>query len=155
MPATPEQERSGETLRQLRDLNARFIHNHVSNDVAGHDAILHRDFICISSSGKRLGRAEYLQRWASLFDPEVIVYWDTRDEVITLCGTVALVRATNKFTERRPGGEFTGMTCYTDTYVLEGGRWTCLQAQLTDVAPEHWPGDDTIVSVYVKGKRVR
>jgi hypothetical protein len=50
------------------------------------------------------------------------------------------------------GAEVTGMTAYTDTYVREGGRWLCVQAQLTAVAPAHYPGDETIVSVYEKGQ---
>ena len=32
--------RSAETMSELRALNARFIHNFVTNDVASHDAIL-------------------------------------------------------------------------------------------------------------------
>ena len=87
------------------------------------------------------------------FDPTVIVYWDVRDEVITVIGDVALVRATNKHTRRRDGKEFTGMTMYTDTYLLENGSWKCIQAQLTPVDPEHQPADNTIVSVYIEGKR--
>lgn len=144
---------SSQVLVQLRALNARFVHNFITNDVASHDAILHPDFVSISSNGMRLDRAGYLKRWANLFDPEVIVYWDTRDENITLLGPLALVRATNKHIERCNGRDETGMTCYTDTYVLENGRWTCIQAQLTMVAPEYWPPDSTIVSVYLKGER--
>jgi hypothetical protein len=45
------------------------------------------------------------------------------------------------------------MTSYTDTYLFEDGAWKCVQAQLTDVAPEHWPADDTIVSVYIRGMK--
>lgn len=145
--------KSPEALRDLQRLNARFIHNYVTNDVASHDAILHPAFVCIANNGKRIDRATYLKRWADLFDPEVVVYWDTRDELITIIGTCALVRATNKWTERRDGRETTCMTCYTDTYVLENGAWRCVQAQLTDVAKEHWPPDDTIISVYIKGER--
>ena len=32
---------SADTMDELRALNARFIHNFVTNDVASHDAILH------------------------------------------------------------------------------------------------------------------
>jgi len=46
----------------------------------------------------------------------------------------------------------TGMTTYTDTYLFENGAWKCIQAQITAVAPEHYPSDDTIVSVYVEGR---
>ncbi len=130
---------SAETMNELRALNARFIHNFVTNDVAAHDAILHPAFINIWPTGQRWDRAAYLKYWATAFDPKIIVYWDVRDELITIVGDVALVRATNKHTRRRDGQEVTGMTMYTD--------------QLTPVAPEHQPADDTVVSVYIEGKR--
>ena len=98
----------------------------MTNDVPAHDAILHPDFICLSSNGARIDRASYLRRWQNLFDPEVVIYWDTRDELITVHGAVALVRATNKHTERHNGVETTGMTNYTDTYLFEHGAWKCL-----------------------------
>jgi transcriptional regulator with XRE-family HTH domain len=144
---------SAETVNELRALNARFIHNFVTNDVASHDAILHPRFINIWPTGQRWDRATYLKYWATAFDPKVIVYWDVRDELITVIGDVALVRSTNKHTRRRDGKEVTGMTMYTDTYLFENGAWKCIQAQLTPVAPEHQPSDDTIVSVYIEGKR--
>lgn len=140
-----------EQLAWLRKLNARFIHNFVTNDVASHDAILHRDFLAVMSDGSRMGRAAYLRRWANAFDPAIIVYWDYRDELITIAGDVALVRATNKHTIRRGGTDTTGMTTYTDTYVREDGAWLCIQAQLTPVACGAEPGDATIVRVYLEG----
>jgi len=124
---------SDETMNELRALNARFIHNFVTNDVTSHDAILHPGFVNIWPTGQRWDRATYLTYWATAFDPQVIVYWDVRDELITVFGNVALVRATNN--------------------LFEDGAWKCIQAQLTPVAPEHWPADDTIISVYIEGKR--
>jgi hypothetical protein len=50
---------------ELRALNARFINNFITNDVPGHDAILHRDFICIIPMGARVSRIDYLQAWAT------------------------------------------------------------------------------------------
>jgi len=141
-----------ETMSELRALNARFIHNFVTNDVPSHDAILHPGFTGIMSNGMRIDRASYLKRWATAFDPKVIVYWDTRDELITIMGNIALVRATNKHTVRRDGKDATGMTTYTDTYLFENGAWKCIQAQLTPVASEHQPADDTIISVYIEGR---
>lgn len=143
---------SAETMNTLRALNARFINNFVTNDVASHDAILHPSFIDIRPNGRRQDRATYLKHWATGFDPKVIVYWDVRDELITVIGDVALVRSTNKCTRRRGGADVTGMTTYTDTYLFENGAWTCIQAQITAVAPENYPSDDTIVSVYIEGK---
>lgn len=143
--------RSAKAMSDLKELNARFIHNFVTNDVASHDAMLHSDFTAIQSSGARMDRAAYLEKWKSGFDPDIIPYWDVRDELITLIGNVALVRATNKYVVRRNGGDIAGMSTYTDTYVFESGAWKCIQAQITPVAPGNEPGDDTIVSVYLNG----
>lgn len=153
MPAAAAQTDRKDTLAELRALNARFIHNFVTNDVASHSAMMHPDFISIGTKGKRESRADYLKRWTTGFDPEVIVYWDVRDEHITLVDNVALVRATNKCTIRRDGKDTTGMTTYTDTYVFQNGAWKCIQAQIQTLPPESYPGDETIVSVYIKGQR--
>jgi Domain of unknown function (DUF4440) len=141
-----------DTLATLRALNARFIHNFVTNDVASHDAITHPRFICITQSGARVDRASYLRAWATGFDARTLIHWDTRDERIDLFGDVALVRATNKHIHLRAGVEVMGMTCYTDTYLLEQGRWLCIQAQLTTVAPAHYPADDTVINTYIRGR---
>ena len=138
-------------LQALRALNKRFIHNFVTNDVASHDAILHPRFRSITPTGGHIDRAAYLGYWASGFDPDVLTYWDMRDERITLLGDVALVTATNRWVRARGGVDTVGMTCYTDTYVRTSGRWLCALAQLTPVAPENYPGDDTIVVRYLRG----
>jgi ketosteroid isomerase-like protein len=138
-------------LPELQRLNARFIHNFITNDVAAHDAILHPAFTYISGSGRRVDRATYLQEWATGFDANVLPYWDTRDERIVQRGDVALVSAINKYIEQRNGVAHTAMAAYTDTYVREGGRWLCLQAQITPVAEAHWPSDASVVNVYLKG----
>ena len=90
-------------VAELKALNARFIHNYVTNDVDSHDAMMHPDFICIGPKGTRQNRTDYLKQWATQFDPEVVVYWDVRDEVITIIDNVALVRSTNKHTIRQIG----------------------------------------------------
>ena len=138
-------------LAALRALNARFIHNWVMRDVASHDAITHPRFICLGSSGAYTLKPAYLRYWATGFDPAVTIYWDVRDERIDVFGDVALVRATNKHIDLQNGAEVVGMTAYTDTYLRENGRWLCIQAQLTPVAEANWPGDETIVSWYVRG----
>jgi ketosteroid isomerase-like protein len=138
-------------LAELGALNARFIHNFITNDVASHDAILHPRFLYIRSNGQRVERDAYLRAWATGFDPDVIPYWDTRDERIEVFGDTALVRSTNKYVSVENGRETTGMAAYTDIYQREGGKWLCLQAQITNVSPQYWPGDETLVSVYVRG----
>jgi hypothetical protein len=152
-PGTRKEEIVGDdALSQLKALNARFIHNFVTNDAESHDRITHPDFVCISADGRRECKARYIDRWRTGFDPDVITYWDYRDESISVFGSVALVRATNKHVVVSGGTEVTGMTTYTDTYVRDGDGWTCVQAQLTPVAPEHFPPDDTIVRSYVRGQ---
>lgn len=141
-----------DALAELRRLNQTFIHNFVTNDVASHDAIIHERFTCISSDGSHSNRADYLHYWATGFDPDVILYWDYRDERITIFGDVALVGATNRWIRVRDGAEVVGMTTYTDTYLREGGRWRCIQAQLTAVQPAHYPPDSTIVRSYIRGQ---
>jgi|SRR5476649_1955564 hypothetical protein len=137
---------------ELRALNARFIHNFITNDVPSHDAILHKDFICITPTGARVGRADYLKAWATGFDAERIPYYDYRDEVIDVFGTTALLCSTNKRVSLQDGVETTVMTMYTDIYIRENGEWKCIQAQITPVAPANYPPDATIVRKYVKGK---
>jgi hypothetical protein len=91
---------------ELRALNARFIRSFITNDAPGHDAILHRDFICINPMGARVSRADYLSAWATGFDGERIPYYDYRNEVINVVGATALVRSTNKRVSpscQRPG----------------------------------------------------
>jgi ketosteroid isomerase-like protein len=139
-------------IDDLRALNARFIHNFITNDVPSHDAILHPEFICITPTGARVGRADYLKAWASGFDAERIPYYDYRDERIDVFGDTALVRSTNKRIGSKDGVETVGMTMYTDIYVRRDGTWKCIQAQITPVAPANYPSDDTIVRKYVKGR---
>lgn len=147
MPVCPDD------LATLRALNAQFIHNFVTNDVARHDALLHPQFLYIGSDGARVSRADYLSGWATGFDPDVTVYWDVRDEVITVVGDVALVRSANRCVNRVAKTDEVSMTVYTDVYVRAGRNWLCLQAQITRIAPGNEPPDSTIISVYLKGER--
>lgn len=139
-------------LPTLRALNKRFIHNFVANDVPSHDAILHPGFRAIRPNGSLVPRDAYLRNWASGFDPKVITYWDMRGETIEVIGPVALVGAVNRWVRVKDGAETVGITRYTDTYLLENGKWLCILAQLTTVAPEHYPPDGTIVVKYLEGK---
>lgn len=140
-------------LETLSALNKRFIHNFVTNDVPSHDAILHPNFRALYPGGVHIDRASYLQEWAHGFDPNVIIYWDMRDQRINIVGDTALVGATNRWIRVRDGQEVLGMTSYTDTYVYIGGQWLCVLAQLTPVTPENYPADETIVVKYLRGVR--
>src|SRR6476620_198815 len=98
MQLAPSRHQSTETMNELRALNARFIHNFVTNDVASHDAILHPAFINIWPTGQRWDRATYLKYWATAFDPKVIIYWDVRDELISVVAVSSQESSTNKQT---------------------------------------------------------
>lgn len=139
-------------LEQLKKINARFIHNYVTNDTASHNKILHPDFICISSNGQVVNRTDYLNQWATGFDPKVITYWDYRDEFIKIFGTMALVHSINKYTVEKNGKSVTGMSIYTDTYVKQNGEWRCVQAQITALTPDQYRGDASIVRKYINGQ---
>jgi ketosteroid isomerase-like protein len=144
---TPEDD-----MAQLKALNAKFIHNFVTNDAPSHDKIIHEKFQYINSNGKWINRKDYLESWKTGFNSEKIIYWDYRFEKISIIGSTALVRSVNKCTILNNGQETTNMTQYTDVYVKENGGWKCIQAQITNVAPENYPSDDTIVKKYIKGK---
>ncbi len=142
---------SSTDLQTLAALNKRFIHNFVTNDVPSHDAILHPDFRAIYSAGNHIDRVSYLKHWATGFDPQVIIYWDMRDQRINVVGDTALVGATNRWIRVINGVETLGMTCYTDTYVRVGEKWLCILAQLTPVQTDNYPADETIVVKYLDG----
>lgn len=143
---------SQEPVTALRALNAKFIHNFVTNDVGAHNVIIHEGFVCIRPDGARVNRKDYLTRWATAFDPAVIIYWDYRDERIDVFGDVGLVYAVNRHIRCHGGAETIGMTAYTDTYLRQDGVWRCICAQLTAVQPEHYPPDNTIVRQYIRGR---
>jgi ketosteroid isomerase-like protein len=133
-------------MARLRSLNATFIHNFVTNDTVSHSKIIHPAFVCINSLGRKIERKEYLQDWLHGFDG--FVYWDYRDEQISIYGNTALVRSQNKYVFMKDGKEVTGMSMYTDTYIKENGEWKCVQAQLLRVSPENYSSDETIVRKY-------
>jgi len=130
----------------LKKLNAKFIHNFVTNDTASHNLIIHKDFVRISSEGQFVGRKEYLDNWAHGFDG--FIYWDYRQEDIRIFGNMALVHSQNKYIVLKDGKEITGMSMYTDTYIKENGLWKCVQAQISKLAPEYFAGDESIVRKY-------
>lgn len=133
-------------IAALKKLNAKFIHNFVTNDTAAHNLIIHKDFICITSEGQSIDRQTYLNNWAHGFDG--YTYWDYRNEDIKVFGNTALVHSQNKYVVIKEGKEISGMSMYTDTYIKENGQWKCVQAQLSKVAPTYFAGDETIVRKY-------
>ncbi|MBK7306754.1 MAG: nuclear transport factor 2 family protein [Chitinophagaceae bacterium] len=133
-------------MTQLKKLNAAFIHNFVTNDVAAHSLIIHKDFIRISSDGQCTGRKKYLEDWAHGFGDTK--YWDYRNEDIKIFGNMALVHSQNKCIIIQDGKELISYWMYTDTYIKENGEWKCVQAQIGKVTPENFARDETIVRKY-------
>lgn len=133
-------------LARLKALNADFIHNFVTSDTVAHNKIIHKDFIEITSAGKYVSRKDYMEDWAHGFAG--LVYWDYRGEDIKIFGNTALVHARCKFISIKEGKEVVGINTYTDVYIKENGDWKCIQAQITKVAPENFPGDETIIKKY-------
>jgi hypothetical protein len=133
-------------MEALKKLNAKFIHNFVTDDVVSHSLIIHQDFVRISSDGEVTGRKKYLEDWAHGFGD--IKYWDYRNEDIKIFANMALVRSQNKCIVIEDGKEMISFWMYTDTYIKENGEWTCVQAQIGKVSLEHFAGDETIVRKY-------
>jgi len=133
-------------IEKLKALNATFIHNFVTNDIVSHNEIIHHEFVCITSDGRTVGREEYMKNWQHGYDG--YVYWDYRDEHISIIGKTALVRSQNKYVVIKDGKEISGMSIYTDTYIMEKGEWKCVQAQLGNVSTANYANDDTIIRKY-------
>jgi hypothetical protein len=115
----------------LSKLNAKFIHNFVTQDAATHDQIIHKDFVCIESTGAIVQRDAYIKGWATGYRDSGYKTFDYTDEFIRIFGSTALIRSRTVYTKEKDGVIISGSSIYTDTYVKENGRWLCVQAQIT------------------------
>lgn len=120
-------------LDQLKQLNAQFIRNYITQDVASHNQIIHKDFVCIQNSGVIMGRDEYLADWAHDYSGSGFTEFAYSDEHIRIFGDFALVRSKTTWTREVNGKVLRGSSIYTDTYRKENGRWWCVQAQITPI----------------------
>jgi ketosteroid isomerase-like protein len=120
-------------LAQLKAINAQFINNYVTQNVAAHDKIIHKDFVAIQSNGTIIDRATYLKMWATDYTQSGIEKFDYTDELIRIFGNIALVRSKNTYSGTSNGQKFEGATIYTDTYMKENGQWRCIQVQITPI----------------------
>ena len=102
-------------LQQLQELNAKFINNFLTQDAAAHAQIIHKDFVCIESSGAIVDRENYLKAWATDFDNSGYTSFKYSGEHIRIFGNMALVRAKTTYTKSVNGTTVTGYTIYTDT----------------------------------------
>jgi ketosteroid isomerase-like protein len=116
-----------ESVCELHRLNEGYIRAFVEADVAWYDEHLSADFTCSLADGKRIGKAEFLERVAG--GPGVVDV--TYDEVdVRPLGDVALVHGVTHY--RREGQP--SSTRYTDVWARRDGRWLAVAAQLTAVA---------------------
>ena len=120
-------------IKMLSELNAQFIKNFINQDSASHNKIIHKDFVCIESSGSIVGRKEYMNGWPMGYTDSGYTSFSYTDEYIRVFGNVALIRSKTVFKRNKNGIISNGNSVYTDTYVKENGKWLCVQAQITPV----------------------
>ncbi len=120
-------------LQRLSELNARFIKNFVTQNVAGHDEIIHPDFVCIESNGSIVDRVTYLKNWATDYDNSALDSFGYSDEHIRIFGDIAFVRSKTTAIKTVDGEQRMGHTIYTDSYLKENGVWKCVQVQITPI----------------------
>ena len=120
-------------LATLHELNAQFIKNFINQDTIAHNKIIHEDFVCIEGSGNIVRREEYMKNWAHGYQNAGYTSFRYTDEVIRIFGDMALVRSKTVYTKAKNGTTIGGNSVYTDTYIKEKGRWSCVQAHITPV----------------------
>jgi ketosteroid isomerase-like protein len=124
-------EKTDEAL--LSELNAQFIRNFLRQDTVSHNKIIHKDFICVEGSGEIVNREDYMRNWATDFESSGYITFSYKDEVIRIFGNMALVMSKTVYTKLIDGKTIEGNSIYTDTYIKENGKWTCVQAHITPV----------------------
>ena len=115
-----------EAVCELHRLNAHYIRAFVEADVAWYDEHLSADFTCSLADGRRIGKAEFLDRVATRPGVTEVTY----DEVdVRPLGEVALVHGVTHYVR----GGSPDSTRYTDVWRYQRGRWLAIAAQLTAV----------------------
>jgi ketosteroid isomerase-like protein len=115
-----------DAVAMLHELNANHIRAFVEADTAWYSEHLSADFVCTLADGRRIDKAEFLQRNAK--KPGVTnVTYDQID--VRLLGDVALVHGVTHYL--RDGSP--ASTRYTDVWSAREGRWQAVAAQLTSV----------------------
>jgi hypothetical protein len=122
-----------EDLAELSKLNTQFIKNFSAQDTVAHNKIIHKDFVCIESTGAIVSRGAYMKGWASGYQTSGYTSFEYTDEFIRVFGNMALVRSKTIYTKLKDGATVNGSTIYTDTYIKEKGSWKCVQAQITPI----------------------
>jgi ketosteroid isomerase-like protein len=115
-----------EAVAELHALNADYIRAFVESDVVWYREHLSDDFVCSLADGRRIDKAEFLERTRE--GPGVTdVTYDQVD--VRPLGSFALVHGVTHYL--RDGAP--ASTRYTDVWELRDGRWLAVAAQLTRV----------------------
>ena len=122
-----------EEIKTLSAVNAQFIKNFINQDTASHSKIIHKDFVCIESSGAIVKRADYLKEWAHGYESSGYTSFSYTDEFIRVFDNIALIRSRTVYKRAGSGPNSEGGTIYTDTYLKENGKWQCIQVQITPI----------------------
>ena len=117
----------------LSRLNAQFIKNFIAQDTLAHNQLIHKNFVCIESSGDIVQRERYMKEWAHAYQDSHYTSFSYTDESIRIFGNMALVQSKTVYTKKVNDTLVSGHSVYTDTYIKENGRWWCVQAQITPV----------------------
>jgi len=116
-----------EAVCELHRLNADYIRAFAERDIEWFDEHLSDDFRCSLENGRRIGKAEFLERVAA--GPRVTDV--TYDEIdVRPLGDVALVHGVTHYRHKCQAAS----TRYTDVWALREGRWQAVAAHLTAVA---------------------
>jgi ketosteroid isomerase-like protein len=121
-----------EAVAELHELNAHYIRAFVESDVGWYSEHLSDDFACTLADGRRINKAEFLERTPQ--GPGVTdVTYDQID--VRPLGDVALVHGVTHYL--RDGAP--ASTRYTDVWQLRDGCWVAVAAQLTWVERAQQP----------------
>jgi ketosteroid isomerase-like protein len=104
----------------------------LTKDRAAMDRFLLDDLVFIESSGKRVGKKEFIAGWTApgdTFDPIVLI-----DRKVTPLGRdAAVVGAEVNLCGTSDGARFCSHIRYADTFVRVGGRWRVAHVQVTRI----------------------
>jgi hypothetical protein len=111
--------------RQLARLNDQYIQGLMNADTGWFQRHLADEFVCIESDGTLRNKADFVRK---VSDGSGYVRYRLDQVQVRVFGEVGVVQATGAFT-RADGG--TGISRYTDVYVLIDNDWRVVSAQVT------------------------
>ena len=110
---------------QIRKLNQQYIDASLAGDVEWYRRMLADDFVCIDSDGSVLDKTAFLRQAAQGSD---LAEYRLDEVEVRFYGDLAWVRATGLWTSK---AGVPGISRYIDIYLLQGGEWKVISAQIT------------------------